>query len=82
VTWTVLADTGPLYAALDPDDQYHRRAQAEMAVLARAGSSVAVLWPTILEADSLALYRLGVPGRAPLARRGDAWCAGGRSDPR
>ena len=61
MTWTVLADTGPLYAALDPDDQYHRRAQAEMAVLARAGSSVAVLWPTILEADSLALYRLGVP---------------------
>lgn len=24
-----LADTGPLYAALDPDDQYHEQAQAE-----------------------------------------------------
>jgi len=27
VTRAVLADTGPLYAAVDPDAQYHARAQ-------------------------------------------------------
>jgi hypothetical protein len=31
----VLADTGPLYAAVDPDDQYHGRAQRELKRLSR-----------------------------------------------
>ncbi|WP_203219504.1 hypothetical protein [Nostoc edaphicum] len=26
----VIADTGPLYAAVDIDDQYHERSQAEL----------------------------------------------------
>ena len=26
----IIADTGPLYAAVDPDDKYHRRSQAEL----------------------------------------------------
>jgi len=26
----VIADTRPLYAAVDPDDQYHQQAQADL----------------------------------------------------
>jgi predicted nucleic acid-binding protein len=58
---TILADSGPLYAAVDPADQYHARAQAELTALAADGWQVAVLLPTILEAYSLILYRLGIP---------------------
>ena len=58
---TILADSGPLYAAVDPADQYHTRAQAELAELAADGWQVIVLLPTILEAYSLILYRLGIP---------------------
>jgi predicted nucleic acid-binding protein len=56
----VLADTGPLYAAVDPDDQYHARAQAELADLIANGWQVAVTLPTAFEAYSLILYRLGI----------------------
>ncbi|GIW50920.1 MAG: hypothetical protein KatS3mg081_0275 [Gemmatimonadales bacterium] len=55
----VLADTGPLYAAVDPDDQYHARARAELDLLARQGTGVAVAYPTFAEAYTLVLYRLG-----------------------
>ena len=58
---TVLADTGPLYAALDPDDRYHQRAQEEIRHLNREGRRVAVLYPTLLESYSLILYKLGLP---------------------
>lgn len=56
----VLADTGPLYAAVDPDDQHHQRAQAELGRLAADRLDVAVVYPTLLEAYSLVLYRLGI----------------------
>jgi predicted nucleic acid-binding protein len=55
----VLADTGPLYAAVDRDDQHHSRAQAEIARLAEDRLAVAILRPTLMEAYSLVLYRLG-----------------------
>lgn len=58
---TILADSGPLYAAVDPADQYHARAQAELTELAAGGWQVLVLLSTILEAYSLILYRLGIP---------------------
>lgn len=29
----VIADTGPMYAAVDVDDQYHERAQAELQLI-------------------------------------------------
>ena len=55
----VLADTGPLYAAVDPDDELHARAQRELKRLARDKREVIVAYPTLLEAYTLVLYRLG-----------------------
>jgi predicted nucleic acid-binding protein len=55
----VLADTGPLYAAVDPDDAHHRRAQRELKRLTRERWGVVVAYPTLLEAYTLVLYRLG-----------------------
>lgn len=55
----VLADTGPLYAALDPDDARHARAHRELKRLARDNREVVVAYPTLLEAYTLVLYRLG-----------------------
>jgi len=54
----VLADTGPLYAALNPHDQYYERAQRELEDLATGGWEVAVIYPTILETYSLILRNL------------------------
>ena len=55
----VLADTGPLYAAVDPDDAYHPQAQRELKRLARHHQDVIIAYPTLLEAYTLVLYRLG-----------------------
>ena len=46
----VLAYTGPLYAAVDPDDARHARAQRELKRLAKDKRAVAVAYPTLLEA--------------------------------
>lgn len=55
----VLADTGPLYAAADPDDAYHKRARRELSRLASGHQEVVVAYPTLLEAYTLVLFRLG-----------------------
>jgi len=57
---TALADTGPLYAAVDPDDQYHNRAQMELRRLQGDGWGVAITYPTLLEAYTLVMQRLGI----------------------
>jgi predicted nucleic acid-binding protein len=57
---TVLADTGPLYAAVDPDDAYHARAHRELKRLVHDKCEVVVAYPTLLEAYTLVLYRLGM----------------------
>jgi predicted nucleic acid-binding protein len=41
----VLADTGPLYAAADPDDAHHKRAHQELQKLAREQYEVLVAYP-------------------------------------
>ncbi|NEQ35816.1 MAG: hypothetical protein F6K40_05765 [Okeania sp. SIO3I5] len=56
---SVIADTGPLYAAVDPDDQYHQQAQVELNQLQQKNLGVIVAYPTVLEAYTLILYRLG-----------------------
>jgi predicted nucleic acid-binding protein len=55
----VLADTGPLYAAADPDDAHHQRAHLELRRIAREKREVIVAYPTLSEAYTLVLYRLG-----------------------
>jgi predicted nucleic acid-binding protein len=55
----VIADTGPLYAAVDPDDQYHRRAQRELKRLVSDRHELVIAYPTLLESYTLLLYRLG-----------------------
>jgi predicted nucleic acid-binding protein len=55
----VLADTGPLYAAIDSTDAQHHRAQQDLKRLAREGRAVIVACPILLEAHRLVLRRLG-----------------------
>lgn len=55
----VLADTGPLYAAADADDAHHHRAHRELRRIARDKREVIVAYPTLCEAYTLVLYRLG-----------------------
>jgi len=76
VTRAVLADTGPLYAAVDPDDQYHARAQEQLQALAEDGLSVVLAYPILLEAYTLILYRLGSGSASAWledVRAGSAW---------
>ncbi len=56
---TILADTGPLYAAIDHHDRHHKRAVSELRRIARENWEVSVAYPILLEAYSLSLYRLG-----------------------
>lgn len=55
----VLADTGPLYASVDPDDLHHERAHGELRRLAQERRGVMVTYPTVLESHRLILQRLG-----------------------
>jgi predicted nucleic acid-binding protein len=54
----VLADTGPLYAAADPDDAHDARAQRELKRLARDKHVVFPAYPTLAEVCTLVLRRL------------------------
>lgn len=56
---TVLADAGPLYAAADEGDAHHPRALRDLQKLARERREVVVAHPTLLEAYSLVLHRMG-----------------------
>ena len=55
----VIADTGPLYAAFDPSDQYHAQSQTQLRRLESEDIAVVVSYPTALEAYSLVMQRLG-----------------------
>jgi predicted nucleic acid-binding protein len=54
----VLADTGQLYAAVDPHDARHKQAIRELSKLDDAKHQVVLAYPTLLEAYTMVLYRL------------------------
>ena len=56
----VLADTGPLYATVDPRDDNFERAREDVDRLNGERLSVAVPFPVLCESYSRVLYRLGV----------------------
>ena len=55
----VIADTGPLYAAIDRSDNYHRRAQSELTRLSQEQFDILIAFPTLFETYTLILRRLG-----------------------
>lgn len=55
----VLADTGPLYAANDEEDEHHQRALRDLRRLATEKVEVIIPYPTVLECFTLLLFRLG-----------------------
>jgi predicted nucleic acid-binding protein len=57
----VLADTGPLYALVDPDDQHHRRAHAELKRLRKERLPLMTSWSNVTEAYNLVLQGLSIP---------------------
>lgn len=59
MTRAILADTGALYAAVDPRDARHKQALAELRTLDREKREVVVAYPTLLEASTVVLHRLG-----------------------
>lgn len=59
MTGAVLADTGPLYALADPSDQFHKRAQSELAAMDAKRLRVIVNYPVLCESHTLVLRRLG-----------------------
>ena len=72
----VLADTGPLYAAADPDDAHHKRSRRELRRLGDENHEIMVAYPTLLEAYTLVLFRLGEAGGLALAGRYGGRCPG------
>ncbi len=55
----VLADTGPLYAAVDPEDAHHKRALQDLRKLDSDRRQIVIPYSTLLEAYSLIMFRLG-----------------------
>jgi predicted nucleic acid-binding protein len=73
VTPAVLADAGPLYAAVDEADERHSRALDELGAFDRERRVIVVAYPTLLEAHALVLLRLGtVAAQTWLALMSDA----------
>lgn len=65
---SLLADTGPLYALVDPDDQYHSRAQNALRRIIEDDLTILVAFPTLLESYTLVLRRLGLDVARPCFR--------------
>jgi predicted nucleic acid-binding protein len=56
----VLADAGPLFAAVDEADEHHHEARRQLQTLDQERRTVVIAYPILLEAYSLVLYRLGI----------------------
>lgn len=60
MTRAVLADSGPLFAAVDEADEHHLKARQQLRILDADRCNVVIAYPIVLEAYSLVLYRLGL----------------------
>lgn len=56
----VLADVGPLYAAVDFDDTFHHQVQEEIKRLEREDRVVVIAYSTLVESYTLIMRRLGL----------------------
>ncbi len=56
----MLADTSPLYCALDPSDDNHDRAREEIERLNAEGIGIMVAYTPLCECYSLILHKLGI----------------------
>jgi predicted nucleic acid-binding protein len=65
----VFVDTGPLYAEVDQDDQYHERSRSELSRLNQNKTSLIVPFPIFIEAHKLVLYKCGIRAAAIFAGR-------------
>ena len=57
---TIIADTTPLYALVDPSDQYYQKARGELLKIKQLNIQVIIPYTIALESYSLILYRLGI----------------------
>jgi len=64
----IIADTGPLYAAIDVDDQYHQHSQIQIQKITAENLTILVPFPVYLETYNLLLYRLGTQQAISFAR--------------
>lgn len=55
----VIADTGPLYAETDQNDQYHQQARSQLTQLNQNRTQLIVPYPIFLESHKLVLYKCG-----------------------
>jgi predicted nucleic acid-binding protein len=56
----IIADTGPLYAGVDKDDQYHQQSQRELRKINQQNLSIILPHPIYLETHKLILQSLGI----------------------
>ncbi len=64
----IIADTGPLYAAIDIDDQYHQRSQQELKIINQQKLAILVPYPIYLETHKLILQSLGITATLKFTR--------------
>jgi len=55
----VVADTGPLFAANDDNDEHHRRSVRDLEYFAKGRWEILVCYPVLLETYSLLLFKMG-----------------------
>ena len=56
---SLLVDTGPLYALLDPDDAHHDEAHDQLRRSYEIAPTLSVAYPTLLETYTLVIRRSG-----------------------